>query len=188
MMPFLPGIITFGKAVGCHGAAIIGSKNLNNYLVNFARSLIYTTAMPPHSLATVLASYEILSDSSLDNFEQILHHPIVNLSKTITYFNYKLKLLHLHLKESLEVSSSDDGIDSYFIPSVSAIHCFVLPGNERVRAISQKIQKSGFDVKAILSPTVPQGKERLRICLHSFNTREEIDNVLQTLSYCIQNL
>ncbi|HEA20378.1 MAG TPA: aminotransferase class I/II-fold pyridoxal phosphate-dependent enzyme [Pricia antarctica] len=180
-------IITFGKAVGCHGAAILGSKNLKNYLVNFARSLIYTTAMPPHSLATVLASYENLTASRLTSDEQIAQNQIVNLSETIAYFNHKLKLLHLHLEDASKASSSDDGLDSYFIPSVSAIHCCVLPGNERVRAISEKIQKAGFDVKAILSPTVPKGKERLRICLHSFNTHEEIDNVLQTLSFCIQN-
>ena len=50
-------IITFGKALGCHGAAILGSKALQRYLVNFARSFIYTTGLPPHSLATIQCSY-----------------------------------------------------------------------------------------------------------------------------------
>lgn len=50
-------IVTFGKAMGCHGAAILGSKILKDYLVNFARSFIYTTAMSPHSVATIAAAY-----------------------------------------------------------------------------------------------------------------------------------
>jgi 8-amino-7-oxononanoate synthase len=51
-----------------------------------------------------------------------------------------------------------------------------------VKAIASQLQEKGFDVKPILSPTVPEGQERLRICLHSYNTEKEISEVLQLLS------
>ena len=57
-------IVTFGKALGCHGAAILGSEKLKQYLVNFSRSLIYTTGLPPHSLATILLSYQEIKESN----------------------------------------------------------------------------------------------------------------------------
>ncbi|MGB6150941.1 MAG: pyridoxal phosphate-dependent aminotransferase family protein [Pricia sp.] len=163
-------IITFGKAMGCHGAAILGSQNLTTYLVNFARSFIYTTGLPPHSIATILAAYEWLSTPE-DRGNQTGKHPILKLTDAIEIFNGKLK----------------NGLTSHFIPSISAIHCCLLPGNERVRAVSEKLRKNGSDVKAILSPTVPRGHERLRICLHSFNTEKEIHELLDGLSNYIEN-
>ncbi|WP_299766927.1 8-amino-7-oxononanoate synthase [uncultured Dokdonia sp.] len=156
-------IITFGKALGAHGAAVLGSDLLKQYLVNFARSFIYTTGLPPHSIATILASYEYLSaPSSIEKpfFE------IETLKSHIDFFNEQI-VIH--------------DLQSIFIPSTSAIHCAVLPGNERVKTISQKLKKEGYDVKPILSPTVPEGQERLRICLHSYNTQQEIKSVLSLL-------
>ena len=44
------------------------------------------------------------------------------------------------------------------------------------------MQENGFDIKPILSPTVPQNQERLRICLHSYNSKKEIDKVLNILA------
>lgn len=161
-------IVTFGKALGCHGAAILGETTLKNYLVNFARSLIYTTGLPPHSVATILAAYEYLSTPVKDQNSTTKHR----LSENWEYFNLQLATFKLR---------------SSFISSNSAIQCCMLPGNERVRAIAEKIRKNGFDVKAILSPTVPQDQERLRICLHSFNTKEEILQLVEILSRCIQS-
>lgn len=53
---------TFGKAVGCHGAVVLGSATLRAYLINFARAFIYTTALPPHAVAVILSSYEIFPE------------------------------------------------------------------------------------------------------------------------------
>lgn len=151
-------IITFGKALGCHGAAILGSESLKSYLVNFARSLIYTTAMPPHALATAIAAFNYMSSSTKEQ---------QRLKDNIDFFRKRLKALHL---------------DPYFIPSHSAIHCCIVAGNEKVKEYSRSLFENGFDVKPILSPTVPIGKERLRFCLHSFNTEEEMARVLAILS------
>jgi len=151
-------IITFGKGLGCHGAAILGSAELNAYLVNFARSFIYTTGLPPHSIATVLTAYQHLETEK---------DALQNLRSNIVFFNQQKKLL---------------GIQPLFVRSKSAIQSAIIPGNEKVKHIASQLQQNGFDVKAILSPTVPQGQERLRFCVHSYNTETEILEVLTLLS------
>lgn len=160
-------IVTFGKAMGCHGAAVLGSILLKNYLVNFARSLLYTTGLPPHSVATIVASYEYLCASVKEEGIKEKYRLMSNLSKTTAFFNLELATCNLQ---------------TLFIPSNSAIHCCIIPGNARVKKIAKKIQEKGFDVRPILSPTVPEGQERLRICLHTFNTEKEITEVLQLLA------
>ena len=66
--------------------------------------------------------------------------------------------------------------------SKAAIQSAIIPGNKKVKTIASQLQEKGFDVKAILSPTVPEGQERLRFCLHSYNSKEEISEVLQLLA------
>ncbi|PHR70723.1 MAG: 8-amino-7-oxononanoate synthase [Lutibacter sp.] len=155
-------IITFGKALGCHGAVILGTKELKEYLVNFSRSLIYTTALPPHSLATIKMAYEqlvILNDSE--------ESPIKILHQNIQYFKSVIKKYNFQEK---------------FIESSSSIQCCIISGNENVKKVAASIREKGFDVKPILSPTVSQGEERLRFCLHSYNSEKEIDKVLKLLA------
>lgn len=151
-------IITFGKAMGCHGAAVLGGDALKGYLVNFARSFIYTTGMPPHSLATILAACEHLSISRGGQMQ---------LRRNINFFKEQLR---------------GHNLAAHFIPSDSAVHCCLVEGNEKVKKWSLQLQDKGFDVKPILSPTVPKGQERLRFCLHSFNTENEIKDVLLILA------
>ncbi len=151
-------IVTFGKGLGCHGAAIVGATELKNYLVNFARSFIYTTGLSPHSVATILIAYQHLQSE-----KEAIHQ----LKANIQFFNQqKIQL----------------GLKPLFVYSKSAIQCAIIPGNEKVKTIANQLQQHGFDVKAILSPTVPEGQERLRICLHSYNSETQISEVLKTLA------
>ena len=154
-------IITFGKGLGCHGAVILGSEDLKSYLVNFARSLIYTTGLPPHSVATIHVAYQHVTENK-EAREQ--------LRNNINIFNQQKQLL---------------GLKPLFVRSKSAIQCAVIPGNQKVKQIANQLQQQGFDVKAILSPTVPEGQERLRICLHSYNSEIEITKLLRALSELI---
>ncbi len=153
-------IMTFGKGLGCHGAAILGSQNLRDYLINFARSFIYTTGLSPHAVATIFIAYQCLTNES---------ESIVKLKKNIVDFNQEKNLL---------------GLKPLFVRSKSAIQSAIIPGNEKVKAIASQLQEKGFDVKAILSPTVPEGQERLRFCLHSYNSTQEISTLMQ----CIYSL
>ncbi len=73
-------------------------------------------------------------------------------------------------------------LKDHFIESDSAIHCCVIPGIKNVKDIARNLQKNGFDVKPILSPTVPESQERLRFCLHSYNSEAEISDVLKLLA------
>ena len=152
-------IATFGKAIGCHGAAILGSQDLKDYLINFSRSLIYTTALPPHSVATIEISYNKFVSDSLKE--------VSKLHSNIAFFNAEVKRLQLQTK---------------FITSNSAIHCCIISGNTEVKHIAQQLQNKGFNIKPILSPTVPIGDERLRFCLHSYNSEKEISEVLTLLA------
>ena len=74
------------------------------------------------------------------------------------------------------------GLKPIFVYSKSAIQCAIIPGNEKVKNIASQIQQKDFDVRPILSPTVPEGQERLRFCLHSYNSEKEISEVLHLLS------
>ena len=150
-------IMTFGKGLGCHGSAIVGSQELKEYLVNFARSFIYTTGLSPHSVATILVGYQHLETEKT----------IEELRNNIIHFNQEKNLL---------------GLKPMFVRSKSAIQSAIIPGNQKVKFIANQLQEKGFDVKAILSPTVPEGQERLRFCLHSYNSKEEISEVLRLLS------
>ncbi|MBT8238974.1 MAG: hypothetical protein KJN65_10040, partial [Croceitalea sp.] len=73
----------------------------------------------------------------------------------------------------------EKGLNDYFMPSTSPIQLMIKPGNEKVKKVARFLNKEGFDVRAILSPTVPKGNERIRFSIHSFNTFEQIDNLLQ---------
>jgi 8-amino-7-oxononanoate synthase len=153
-------IMTFGKGLGCHGAAILGSVQLKEYLINFARSFIYTTGLSPHSVATILIAYQFLEKEKKN---------IEILRENIIHFNQEKSML---------------GLKPLFVRSKSAIQSAIIPGNEKVKVIASQLQEKGFDVKAILSPTVPEGQERLRFCLHSYNSQEEISAVMR----CIYSL
>jgi len=134
---------------------VLGSEKLTQYLVNFARSFIYTTGLAPHALATIKVSYASLTNRLLAVLQEGIRH-----------FKAEVKRL---------------GLEQSFINSNSAIHCCVISGNERTKKIAKNLQQKGFDVKAILSPTVAAGKERLRFCLHSYNTKEQITTLLEQL-------
>ncbi|WP_461093714.1 aminotransferase class I/II-fold pyridoxal phosphate-dependent enzyme [Spirosoma gilvum] len=152
---------TFGKALGVHGAAIVGPAILRHYLINFARSFVYTTALPPHSLLAIQCAHEQLRNDS-----QIRSQ----LYERLSYFRQQIN-------EKLPGSIWTD--------SQSPIQCLLIPGNEQARKVASEAQQAGLDVRAILSPTVPVGQERLRLCLHAFNTTYEIDRLITVLTKCI---
>ena len=149
-------VVTFGKALGCHGAIVLGSKNLRDYLVNFARSFIYTTAAPMHTHESVRQAYQLLKSPDFSNKK--LHH-----------------LIHFFKEQAIQIP------DLELIESISAIQCIIISGNEKCREVAMKLQNTGLDIRPIVSPTVPKGKERLRICMHEFNTEDEILRIFEVL-------
>lgn len=147
-------INTFGKAFGIGGAAILGSQLLIDYLINFSVPFIYSTALSPVQLCAIHAAYEyVLQAESLRT----------QLMQVIAYFS--------HTSMTKSQCSNNEG----------PIQLFAIKGNNAVKNAAQKLLKNGFWVKPIMSPTVKRGEERLRICLHAFNTKDQIDQLLDIL-------
>ena len=148
-------IYTFGKGMGVHGACVAGSDALIRYLINFARPFIYTTALSQHQLASIHCAFAYLG-SKMDLQEK--------------------------LQSKIDLYLSEAGNLANRTQSRSAIQTVLCPGNENVRQLANALQEKGFDVRPILSPTVPKGAERLRICLHTFNSDKEILALTEALT------
>ena len=138
-----------------HGAAVAGSSTLRNYLINFARPFIYSTALPPGAYLQIQKVYERLPQLNRQN-----------LFDVIDYFRKALQ----------NISAC------HFIESATQIQGLIIGDNEKAKALFNYLLQEGLYAKAILSPTVPVGTERLRICLHSYNTTEEIDVLIRKVN------
>ena len=148
-------VYTFGKALGLHGAAVVGSTVLRDYLLNHARSFIFATALPPHSYLQIQKAYQALPGADRKSLYEL-----------IDYFR--------------EAKTKYPNIT--FMDSRSAIQGIIIGDSFKARALSEHLFSKGIFVKAILPPTVPAGTERLRICLHTFNTREQVDLLLSAVN------
>ena len=148
-------IHTFGKALGYHGAAIVGSAILRQYLINYSRSFIYTTALPPSFYIQIQNIYKALPNINRNVLFELIQYWKENV---VTVKKYSI------------------------IESHSPIQAIVIGDNFKAKDIENQLISKGFFVKAILSPTVAAGTERLRISLHSFNTKEQIDRLIIELN------
>jgi len=147
-------IHTFGKALGAHGAVVLGSQTLRDFLINFARPLIYTTALPEVTVAAVRQAYTLFP---------IMMKERQDLLKLIMAFN-------------------DATIRFERIPSSTPVQAVLVPGNSNVRELANILQNRKLDVRPIVYPTVPKNSERLRIVLHSYNTEGELNELIGALS------
>tara|TARA_B110000027_G_scaffold16201_1_gene16675 strand:- start:1818 stop:2891 length:1074 start_codon:yes stop_codon:yes gene_type:complete len=146
-------LVTFGKAYGSHGACVLGSSDLIQYLYNFARSFIYTTALPESVFERnlKLASSGVASNRRM------------KLNSNLVYF--RSNFYHSGLISN----------------EMSPIQIIEFGSIEATKTVAEKIQALNIAVKPIYSPTVTEGKERLRICIHSFNTKQELDALIRAL-------
>lgn len=140
-------IHTFGKAMGCHGACVAGPLLLRQYLINTSRPFIYTTALPPHALITVSCAFKFLQS----------HGDLIR-----------------QLEQKVKCFANAVSGSTPFVSSGTAIQRVVIAGNERVTRAASALRGKGFDIRPIRRPTVPAGAERIRICLHAFNSDEDI--------------
>lgn len=144
-------IHTFGKGIGCHGACVVASNEVKDYLINFARPFIYTTSMPLHGIVSIGEAYKYLAING--SIQDRLHS--------------KIAFFREHIQTSIESSSP--------------IQIIIISGNEAVKKKAELLQENGFDIRPVLSPTVKVGGERLRICLHEFNSKDEIKQLANLL-------
>ena len=142
-------VVTFGKALGLQGGAVLCSKDLRDYLVNFARSFVFSTGVSPLWAASVQAAYELLPQMNAER-EQ--------LRGNVSYF-----------RERVAESPWP------WLPSESWIQCLRVPGARRVTRVAGLLRSRGLAALPIRAPTIPAGEERIRVCLHAHNTKAEID-------------
>jgi 8-amino-7-oxononanoate synthase len=145
-------LFTFGKAYGAHGAVVCCSDLVRQFLVNFARSFIYTTALPEALYVHLLNQVEA---SKSEQLRQQLQANISHFTK---------------------------GIRSTLSAANSPIQVIEFSDLDACKQKAYELQEAGFAVKAILPPTVPAGSQRLRICIHAFNSQEEIDQLINLLN------
>lgn len=146
---------TFGKALGVHGATVLGSEVLREYLVNFSKPFIYTTGFPLHSLVSIQQVYRRLQGSCVERNR---------LNEIMTYFGEKVK------REGIPL-----------IPNSTPVQSILVRDNQKADELSRYLLKSGVDIRAIKAPTVRRGEEMLRLCLHAFNSENEIDLLISIL-------
>lgn len=151
-------IVTYGKAFGLHGAAVLCSNKTKQYLINFSRPFIYTTGISKHEAELISNRYQQIE---LANKERI------NLFENINYYINKINQQNNTHK---------------FSKNNSPIQYILIGDIIKTKKISDILNNHQILVKPILSPTVEKGKERIRICIHQHNTKKEIDLLLALIN------
>ncbi|KAI5866168.1 PLP-dependent transferase [Durotheca rogersii] len=158
-------VLGFGKAIGCSGGVVLCSSTVRSYLINYARSLIYTTSMPFTSLASIEVVYDYLvsgrSKPLREHLEELIHYTHCQLRAICA--RQRPGQLMIRVQEA---------------PAVSPIIPVLTP---YPRALAEHCQRSGFMVRPIVAPTVPAGSERIRVCVHSGNTIEQVDGLCKAI-------
>lgn len=150
---------TFGKALACNGAIILCSSIIKSYLINYARPVIFTTFMSYPMLTAIEVAYDWLEDGRTKALS-------VKLFNLITLMYEELRTLD-PMARRLEPGSFE-------LPTScpdSAIFALMM---DEPRELATFCQAAGFVVRPVMHPTVPQGTERVRICLHAGNTDAQI--------------
>jgi 8-amino-7-oxononanoate synthase len=156
-------IHTFGKALGFRGACVIGPTLLQTHLVNTARPFIYSTAPDTLSLCLIREAYQIMQAADAERSH--------------------LKSLISSFSERVRASDSCE-----YLPSSSPIQAAIVPGNETALAVERALHKAGFFARAIRPPTIPAGRERIRICIHSFNSTDELLGAISVMEDAFKRL
>jgi 8-amino-7-oxononanoate synthase len=146
---------TLGKAAGVSGAFVAGEPELVEYLVQKARTYIFTTAMPPALAAALLAALPIIRDEPQRR---------AHLRTLVETLRAGLKLTKWRLD-----------------PSITPIQPLIVGSNEDALRASEKLRARGILVPAIRPPTVPQGTARLRITLSAAHKAEDVHRLIAAI-------
>ncbi|MDU5687554.1 MAG: 8-amino-7-oxononanoate synthase [Kluyvera cryocrescens] len=150
-------IVTFGKAFGLSGAAVLCSNAVADYFLQFARHLIYSTAMPPAQAVALQAALAVIrSDEGQQRRETLAQH-VAEFRRSASGLSYPL---------------SD---------SLSAIQPLVVGDNQHTLELAERLREQGCWVTAIRPPTVPAGTARLRLTLTAAHEPQDITHLLEVL-------
>ncbi|EXJ79211.1 hypothetical protein A1O3_08712 [Capronia epimyces CBS 606.96] len=159
---------TFGKALASNGAIILCSPVIRLYLINYARPLIYTTFMSYPNLVAIKTAYTWLQMGKVNMLA-------ANLFRLINHFYTRLLTLTTLASEATDES----GVPLVVLPTACPESPIFALMSGHPRSLASHCQAAGFIVRPVVAPTVPQGTERVRVCLHSGNTIEQIDSFIE---------
>lgn len=148
-------LTTFGKAYGTMGACVFGSKTLIDYLINNARSFIYSTAIAPGTVVAIRKAVEV---SVRDSFRR------ESLLKMSANFRQQLKEAKINCLQS----------ETQIVP-------VVLGSIEKAKKCKEFLLEKGFNTALIRPPTVPNNTARIRISLSAAHKEKDIENLLESL-------
>jgi 8-amino-7-oxononanoate synthase len=154
-------LLTLGKAMGRQGAFWLVDQPLKSFLVNYARSLIYSTAPSPAEVGHITQAMIWAQERGPQARAQ--------LAERIQFFRDTAQKL---------------GVLDRLWPAIGPIQAWRCPSEQSAIQWAEDLQKSGYAVKAILPPTVPEGSARLRLCIHGDHTDQEITGLLSLLKQC----
>ncbi|HEY0209165.1 8-amino-7-oxononanoate synthase [Acerihabitans sp.] len=153
-------VVTFGKAAGVGGAAILCAQPVAEYLLQFARHLIYSTALPPAQVCAIDASLDAIAAG--DELRHRLRRNIARFRQGAAGLGYPLG------------------------PSETAIQPLLVGDNQRALGLCERLREQGCWLTAIRPPTVPPGGARLRITLTAAHHEADIDRLLEALHHARQ--
>ena len=153
-------MVTFGKALGTTGAAVVGRADLIETLLQQARPFIYDTALPPMIASATLIALRIIQ-----------HEPQLTATLHARIRHFTARMLAAGLTPS--------GLNSPIQP-------VVLGADEKALNAASSLRAAGFYVRAIRPPTVPEGTARLRICLSAAHSEPQIDALVAALKRVLQ--
>lgn len=150
-------LITFGKALGCAGAVVLCPPLWRDYLLNYARPLIFSTALSPTAVATIDIVLDALEAGEADRLAHVLHE----------------RTAQLYARLGIGPAATSGALPpAPIVPVRSAAP----------RELAARLQQAGFLVRPVTYPTVPRGEERVRVCIHAHNTAKEVDALAMALS------
>lgn len=139
---------------------VLCSPQVRDYLINYARSLIYTTALGYPFLASIRAAYEMMAEGDTEVLRQTLQQ--------------RIQLL----RERLAQLQQSAGIFRLGHSPASPVLSLLTP---YPRQMAEACQRAGFIVRAIMAPTVAPGQERVRVCVHAGNTVDEVEGLVAVI-------
>ncbi|ABP59948.1 8-amino-7-oxononanoate synthase [Enterobacter sp. 638] len=150
-------VVTFGKGFGVSGAAVLCSDSVADYLLQFARHLIYSTSMPPAQAVALQAALKVIRSDDGEQRRQTLAALIQRFRAGVRDLPYQTTDSH------------------------SAIQPLIVGENSRALTLAEQLRERNMWVTAIRPPTVPAGTARLRLTLTAAHQTQDIDNVLEAL-------
>ncbi|EJD06919.1 PLP-dependent transferase [Fomitiporia mediterranea MF3/22] len=169
-------LCTFGKALGSSGAVVLTSQLVKDYLLNYARPLIYTTALSCANIVAINCSFDLLEDGTTTKLANNLQTLI---KYTLDLLRYRLSPFPPHLialPPHLDLPSTSPHTNQ---TNQLQLHAPIIPIMTPLpRPLSIHLRNLGLNARPISWPTVPKGKDRVRVCLHAGNSKEEVERLV----------